>query len=348
MQHRIRTMRMRTLVWLAVLLAAPALLPGAAEAQSAAVPEAGAEAPSPRLLAEASWHGRPIQRPLARRTDAVDRTPSLTPGTGFSRPGGSRRVRDLQRRLIRLGYRPGRSDGLFGPRTQAAVLAFQRKHGLEQTGSVGSATLDVLRRRTAPGAGPPAGEDPPVRTQSGEDPPVQAQSEERPAPPAPPVVPAQAVEDEGALAMFLLIALAIPLVLLTGLLVRSRRRPAAEGAPAEPPALPAPVQVPVPVREPEPVPEPLPAPSAEIPRVRPAPSPRGPHAEGGDRRAALRERILRMRADGMTLQEIADVLTQEGEVTLGGARRWQPWSVRAATRPTAPQARPTAHGPRRR
>jgi hypothetical protein len=336
MQHRIRTMRMRTLVWLAVLVAAPALLPGVAEAQSAAVPEAGAQAPSPRLLAEASWHGRPIQRPLARRSDVADRAPSLTPGTGFSRPGGSRRVRDLQRRLTRLGYRPGRSDGLFGPRTQAAVLAFQHKHGLERTGSAGTSTLDLLRRRTAPGADASPG-----------DPPVQAQSQERPAPPAPPVVPAQAVEDEGALATLLLIALAIPLVLLAGLLVRSRR-PAGDGPPAEPRALPAPVRVPRPIHEPEPEPVPHTVPSADIPRVRRTSPPRIPHARPDERRAALRERILRMRADGMTLQEIADVLTAEGEVTLGGARRWQPWSVRAATRATGPQARPATHGRERR
>jgi hypothetical protein len=88
--------------------------------------------------------------------------------------------------------------------------------------------------------------------------------------------------------------------------------------------------------------------SAEVPRVRPAPPPRIPYAKASDRRAALRERILRMRAEGMTLQEIADVLTAEGEITLGGARRWQPWSVRAATRATGPQARPTAHGRERR
>jgi hypothetical protein len=338
MQHRIRLMRMRTIVWLAALLAAPALLPGTAQAQAAAVPE-GAQAPSPRLLAEASWHGRPIQRPLARRTDAADRAPSLAPGTGYSRPGGSRRVRDLQRRLIRLGYRPGPSDGLFGPRTQAAVLAFQRKHGLEQTGSAGSATLGVLRRRTAPGAGPAAAETP-LRTQSAPRP----QEPPRPAPPA------QAVQDEGALTTFLLLALAIPLVLVTGLLVRSRRGPAADGPPAPPRALPAPAEAPVPVRPPEPEPEPVPtpAPSADIPRVRRTPPPRMPHPRQEDRRAALRERILRMRVDGMTLQEIADVLTEEGEVTLGGARRWQPWSVRAATRATGPQGRPAAHGRDRR
>ena len=41
----------------------------------------------------------------------------------------------------------------------------------------------------------------------------------------------------------------------------------------------------------------------------------------------------------MTLQAIADQLTAEGEVTPGGSRQWQPWSVRAATRPIDPRGR---------
>jgi hypothetical protein len=54
-----------------------------------------------------------------------------------------------------------------------------------------------------------------------------------------------------------------------------------------------------------------------------------------------------MKADGMTLQEIADRLTAEGVPTLGGVRRWQPWSVRAATRATTPAHRPAPTGRRR-
>ncbi|MGK0619335.1 peptidoglycan-binding domain-containing protein [Meiothermus cerbereus] len=37
-------------------------------------------------------------------------------------------VRSLQRRLLELGYREvGAADGIFGPKTQAAVVAFQRR-----------------------------------------------------------------------------------------------------------------------------------------------------------------------------------------------------------------------------
>ena len=54
----------------------------------------------------------------------------------MSRPGGSDRVREVQRRLIGLGYRPGPVDGLFGPRTRAATRWFQYKHGMALTGRV--------------------------------------------------------------------------------------------------------------------------------------------------------------------------------------------------------------------
>ena len=46
-------------------------------------------------------------------------------GTGYSTPGGSRRVRELQRRLQRSGLNPGPVDGLYGPRTERAVRRIQ-------------------------------------------------------------------------------------------------------------------------------------------------------------------------------------------------------------------------------
>jgi DNA invertase Pin-like site-specific DNA recombinase len=74
------------------------------------------------------------------------------------------------------------------------------------------------------------------------------------------------------------------------------------------------------------------------------------------RTAALHQRIAAMRADGMTLQAIADVLNGEGIPTLRGGAKWRPSSVQAAAgykRPqrarsasrlpdTAPAAAPTA------
>ncbi|MBE3556047.1 MAG: SafA/ExsA family spore coat assembly protein [Firmicutes bacterium] len=53
-------------------------------------------------------------------------------------------VERLQRMLTSLGYRPGPIDGIFGPRTQQAVLAFQGDHGLVQDGIVGPKTWAAL------------------------------------------------------------------------------------------------------------------------------------------------------------------------------------------------------------
>jgi hypothetical protein len=48
-------------------------------------------------------------------------------------------------------------------------------------------------------------------------------------------------------------------------------------------------------------------------------------------RERLSGRIAWMRAEGMTLDMIADQLNEEGVPTHSGEARWQPWSVEAAT-----------------
>ena len=60
-------------------------------------------------------------------------------------------VRELQETLNRLGHtdaqgRPLETDGRFGPRTEQAVEAFQRAHGLEVDGVVGPETRKALER----------------------------------------------------------------------------------------------------------------------------------------------------------------------------------------------------------
>jgi DNA invertase Pin-like site-specific DNA recombinase len=61
-----------------------------------------------------------------------------------------------------------------------------------------------------------------------------------------------------------------------------------------------------------------------------------------ERIAALHQRIAAMRADGMTLQAIADVLNAEGVPTLRGGARWRPSSVQNAAGYKRPVRR-TAH-----
>ncbi|MCL6443910.1 MAG: peptidoglycan-binding protein [Alicyclobacillus sp.] len=52
----------------------------------------------------------------------------------------------LQQDLSRLGYDVGVADGIFGPKTLAAVLAFQRKEKLPVTGLVGPLTWAALQK----------------------------------------------------------------------------------------------------------------------------------------------------------------------------------------------------------
>ncbi len=114
------------------------------------------------LIPSAGWQGRPIRHPhrhpavLASSADRPLQGWSAGPvsmGTGSHRPSGSQRVREVQRRLGTLGYRPGPIDGIFGPRTRAAVGWFQVKHGLQVNGRATLAMVRHLRTRTRPGAG---------------------------------------------------------------------------------------------------------------------------------------------------------------------------------------------------
>ena len=59
-------------------------------------------------------------------------------------------VRWLQQSLESLGYDPGPIDGVMGPRTQAAIVEFQRNSGLVADGWAGVATeaaIDALLRQ---------------------------------------------------------------------------------------------------------------------------------------------------------------------------------------------------------
>src|SRR5438045_8213326 len=55
-------------------------------------------------------------------------------------------VRQLQERLLEMGYDVGRADGIYGGRTARAVAQFQREVGLGPDGSCGPMTMNALRR----------------------------------------------------------------------------------------------------------------------------------------------------------------------------------------------------------
>ena len=53
-------------------------------------------------------------------------------------------VTKLQLRLAAAGYEPGEPDGAFGPKTEAAVRAFQGNEDLDVDGICGPKTLEKL------------------------------------------------------------------------------------------------------------------------------------------------------------------------------------------------------------
>ncbi len=55
-------------------------------------------------------------------------------------------VATLQDRLLELGFDAGRVDGVFGPRTEAALKSLQREYGMHADGACGPATLRALRQ----------------------------------------------------------------------------------------------------------------------------------------------------------------------------------------------------------
>jgi len=120
----------------------------------------------------------------ARALQRALRSP-LRPGVGYAQPNGSPRVRGLQARLQRAGAKPGPVDGVFGPRTQAAVKRVQQATGVAASGVVTAATKRVLAKQgfalgeqrrggasaptAAPSDDPKRGEERPLRIRTPEE-----------------------------------------------------------------------------------------------------------------------------------------------------------------------------------
>lgn len=70
--------------------------------------------------------------------------------TTLRRGARGNEVRELQRLLLEWGYNPGPIDGIFGARTEQAVLQFQRDQGLTPDGIVGPKTWGALQSQQPP------------------------------------------------------------------------------------------------------------------------------------------------------------------------------------------------------
>lgn len=94
-----------------------------------------------RILEEARW----------RLGDRILLHHASTPMVGDD-------VASLQQRLLQMGFKSGRVDGIFGPLTETALREFQRNVGLPPDGTCGPATFKALDRlaRTVVGGQPHA------------------------------------------------------------------------------------------------------------------------------------------------------------------------------------------------
>ena len=54
-------------------------------------------------------------------------------------------VAQIQTELIRLGYQPGRVDGIIGPNTMAAIKTYQSEHNLPADGQATETLLERLK-----------------------------------------------------------------------------------------------------------------------------------------------------------------------------------------------------------
>ncbi|WP_250995101.1 peptidoglycan-binding domain-containing protein [Agrobacterium vitis] len=108
-----------------------------------------------------------IQRQTAENTPA-----STAPGSGGSatgvlqaaEPGADQLTAGIQAQLIRLGLYDGVTDGKRGPRTDAAISAYQRRIGMPVTGAPSDDLLAALSvDQKSPAGAAPKGSTPPVR-----------------------------------------------------------------------------------------------------------------------------------------------------------------------------------------
>lgn len=107
-------------------------------------------------------------------------------------------VKKVQRWLAALGYAVGAADGVYGPATRRAVLAFQDEHALPTTGAVDSATMSALQAELEGASAPTPGESPADAVAPAPSPPVAPPASEPPPAPVVESPPAPVIETPSA------------------------------------------------------------------------------------------------------------------------------------------------------
>ncbi len=111
-------------------------------------------AANPGVNPDRLFIGQVICVPISAPPPPISNCPTLSIGSRGSA------VAELQQRLRAAGFDPGPIDGIFGTRTQSAVIAFQRSRGLVPDGIVGVMTWTALGVQCAPTSTCPVGTTP--------------------------------------------------------------------------------------------------------------------------------------------------------------------------------------------
>jgi peptidoglycan hydrolase-like protein with peptidoglycan-binding domain len=134
--------------------------PGAALMRTAALPQSVKHSPATEASPD---DGQPVTSTPPGTPGPVTQQVSIAPPQANSRET----VRAIQTALLARGYETGGNDGLAGPVTRAAILAYEADHGLPLTAEPSADFLEIVLlgssapRRTAGGAltpGPGAGQ----------------------------------------------------------------------------------------------------------------------------------------------------------------------------------------------